>query len=179
VRLAFSENVGGSIQPRDLQLIPLDASNTTAPLTATSVSYDAATNTATFGFAGAWGAALPDGNYTAIINPRNVTDAAGNWIAPYQEDFFVLAGDANHDRAVDLTDFTTFSINFNHTGASFDHADFNYDGVVDLADFTIMAARFNTVLPPAPALTPSLSQAVAAASAGATDPDSVLPTERV
>ena len=97
---------------------------------------------------------LPDGNYHGRIIAGQVDDSFGNALAadaPFN--FFFLNGDANHDRAVDLTDFTILAANFNESGRNFSQADFSYDGVVDLTDFTILASRFNQTLnaPAAPA----------------------------
>jgi hypothetical protein len=64
-------------------------------------------------------------------------------------DFFVLAGDANHDRAVDTLDFNALAANFGGTGKTYSQADFNYDdGVVDTLDFNALAASFGRMLAP-------------------------------
>jgi autotransporter-associated beta strand protein len=61
---------------------------------------------------------------------------------------YTLAGDANLDGTVDLTDFTFLAANFNKTGgAVWLNGDFNYDGNVDLTDFTFLAADFNQSVP--------------------------------
>src|SRR5439155_26827876 len=87
-------------------------------------------------------------------------------------DFFFVAGDANHDRAVDLTDFTVLAANFNRSGVTYSQADFNYDGVVDLTDFTILASKFNYTLAPATAAAPAPPTAAAT-------PPALAPTSRL
>src|SRR5207248_1484799 len=69
-------------------------------------------------------------------------------------DFFVLAGDANHDRAVDFNDLVKLAQNYNTTGGkTYADADFTGDGNVDFNDLVILAQRYNTSLPaPAAAL---------------------------
>ena len=92
---------------------------------------------------------LPDGNYRATIPAGTVADAAGNVLATTATlDFFVLAGDFNRDRAVNLSDFTILANNFGQSGRTFSQGDANYDGVVNLSDFTILANRFGATLPP-------------------------------
>ena len=92
---------------------------------------------------------LPDGNYRATIPAGAVADAAGNPLAAGATlDFFVLAGDFNRDRRVNLADFTILANNFGQTGRTFGQGDATYDGRVNLSDFTVLANRFGAVLPP-------------------------------
>jgi hypothetical protein len=79
---------------------------------------------------------LPDGNYTATLN--------GGFSGGTS--FFVLAGDANRDRNVSISDFAIVASRFNQPG-TFGQGDFNYDGSTDISDFAILASKFNTVLP--------------------------------
>jgi predicted outer membrane repeat protein len=74
-------------------------------------------------------------------------------------DFFVLAGDANHDRHVNAIDFTALAQNFNQSSATFAQGNFNYDAKVNALDFNILATKFGTTLAP-----PSPSAAVASNS---------------
>ncbi|MEL7240147.1 MAG: hypothetical protein AAGK78_14920, partial [Planctomycetota bacterium] len=60
--------------------------------------------------------------------------------------FFVLAGDANRDRVVNLGDFLALREAFG-TGLFFSQGDFNGDGSVDLNDFLILRANFNASVP--------------------------------
>lgn len=99
---------------------------------------------------------VPDGDY--IATPSVATnDLAGNaaiQLAPLQ--FFILAGDANRDRRVDISDFAILAARFNLPG-TFSQGDFNYDGVTNVGDFSILASKFNSSLSP-PMLQRSVSQ---------------------
>lgn len=109
--------------------------------------HDAATKTTTFRFPNfVNNGSLTDGNYTATLN--GVVDPAFNQANPLGFSFFVLAGDANRDRAVNIDDFGILATNFN-TANNFSHGDFNYSGSVDIDDFAILAGKFNTALAPA------------------------------
>src|SRR5207247_7377871 len=82
------------------------------------------------------------------LPPGSVNDAAVNFLSSdYNFDFFVLAADANRDRAVDTTDFNILAANFGQSGKTFSQGDFNYDGLVDTIDFNLLAAKFGTALP--------------------------------
>jgi hypothetical protein len=141
----FSEDLG-QITPASLQLMNLTTQEL-VPASAITVSYDAATFTAHFTFPGYFNGELPDGNYEGTIVAAQTADAFGNALAADATfDFFFVAGDANHDRKIDLTDFTILAANFNGAGKRFSEGDFNYDGHVDLTDFTILASKFNFTL---------------------------------
>jgi hypothetical protein len=62
--------------------------------------------------------------------------------------FFVLAGDANHDATVNLLDFNILAGNFGLSGKIFSQGDFNYDGTVNLLDFNILSGNFGTSVGP-------------------------------
>jgi hypothetical protein len=53
-----------------------------------------------------------------------------------------LAGDANLDRTVNLTDFNQLAANFGQAGKSWHQGDFNYDGTANLTDFNLLAGNF-------------------------------------
>ena len=143
---AFNTNVGASIDPTDLQLVNTTTS-TTVPTANIAVSYNSGTNTATFTFPGYASGILPDGDYSAtllavgVTNTNNVPMAAN-----VVSNFFVLAGDANHDRTVNVNDFTILASNFGQSGKIFSQGDFNYDGIVNVNDFSILASKFGTTL---------------------------------
>lgn len=90
---------------------------------------------------------LPDGNYTATMPAGSVKDAADNPLAAaYSFDFFALAGDANHDRWVDISDLAILSTNWQQSGLTFSQGDFNYDGGVDANDLAILATHWQMKL---------------------------------
>jgi hypothetical protein len=101
------------------------------------------------------GGPVPDGNYRCTFQPNAIQDAAGNsgpppgfadGANPRVVDFFIFAGDANRDRAINLSDFSILAGNFNEEGF-FSDGDFNYSGQVEIGDFAILAGKFNTTLP--------------------------------
>jgi hypothetical protein len=144
LRFTFSENVGASLQPSDLVVRD---TLTQASIIVNAVTWDGATNTATFTLNGV----VPDGSYRATLSGAGVTDPAGNPLgADHTYDFFFLSGDANHDGRVNLIDFNTLASNFGQSGRDFTQGDFNYDGTVNLDDFSILAARFGTAIGASP-----------------------------
>lgn len=59
---------------------------------------------------------------------------------------YTLSGDANLDRAVNITDFARLAARFNQPADWID-GDFNYDGSTNISDFALLAANFNKTLP--------------------------------
>ena len=142
IRIFFSEDVAGTLGPADLQVRNLDDGTAIDSASILLKDYDPATRVATFGFAGV----LPDGNYQATVPAAGVEDATGNPLAEDATlDFFVLAGDANRDRAVTIADFALLRAGFGGPGL-FSDGDFNYDGQVTIADFAILRGNFGTSL---------------------------------
>ena len=155
----FSENVSASLGANDLLLENL-TSGQTVPATSIAVSYNAATNTATFTFPGFTNGILPDGRYRATLLAAGVTDAAGNPLATnHVSNFYFLQGDANHDANVNLADFNVLAANFGQSNRIFSQGDFNYDGQVNLNDFNILASRFGRTVAPSAGAGPSLPNA--------------------
>jgi hypothetical protein len=116
---------------------------------------------------------LPDGNYRATLPAGSAVTSSGDTLAAdFTYDFFVLAGDANHDRSVDFNDLVKLAQNYNTTGKTFADGDFTGDGNVDFNDLVLLAQRYNTSLPlPGAAAMPSASATSFAADwAAATAP---------
>lgn len=145
--VSFTEDVSGSLTTQDLEFRNLTDGQT---YFASNLTYQVSNNTATLRF----DTALPDGNYLAVIPGGSVGDVYGNSLTGEYtaSPFFVLAGDANHDRRVDISDFGALASNFNRTNRLFAQGDFNYSTVTDIDDFGILANKFNYVLPAARAL---------------------------
>jgi cyclophilin family peptidyl-prolyl cis-trans isomerase len=145
----FSENVAASLAPADVQVERPGFD--TPPFPAATVSYDTNTNTATFGFSGVLG----NSNYRAHLENTAVTDAAGNPLASDSVfDFWVLAADANRDRAVDFKDLVIVAQNYGGTGKTWASGDFTGDGAVDFNDLVQLAQNYNTTLSPPAAAAP-------------------------
>lgn len=116
-----------------------------------AMTYDPATRIAHFTFPGYPQNTLPDGNYQGKVLAGSTGDLFGNALvadAPFS--FFVLAGDANHDRSVDAADLTALGANWQGAGRTFSQGDFNYDGVVDISDLYILSTKWQQTLPPPP-----------------------------
>lgn len=136
----FSEHVGASLQPADLVVRQQPSQ---ATMIVSGVSFDAATNTATFTLLNP----VATGQYSATLGGAGVTDAAGNPLgADYLMNFSFLAGDANGDGTVNSDDFNILAVNFGQSGRNFSQGDFSYNGVVDSTDFNILATNFGVAL---------------------------------
>lgn len=147
VHITFSENVSASLDAGDL-LLQNHTKLTRVSVSATALSYNAATNTATFTFPGLPNGALTDGNWRARFLGNGITNAAGSVLAAdHVLDFFQYAGDINRDRLVNISEFAVLAANFN-LPSDFAHGDFNYSGTTDVADFALLAANFNATLAP-------------------------------
>lgn len=103
---------------------------------------------------------LADGNYRATISAAGVTDGGNPMAADYLFDFFILAGDANHDRKVDLKDLVILASNWQGSGKTFSQGDFDYNGVVNAPDLGLLGQRWQQTLalpaPPLPAVSTSV-----------------------
>lgn len=143
ITIQFDSDVGPFLNPEDLRVS--DGIGEDSYFYGASISYDAATHRATVTFP----QVLPDGNYHVTVNADDVANSAG---VPLQTassvDFFVLAGDANHDRKVDFNDLVALAQNYNQSGRTFAQGNYNYsaDGVVDFADLVILAQQYNKTL---------------------------------
>jgi hypothetical protein len=153
IRVRFTENVASSLAASDLVVTNLTAGQMISTDNIQAGTYDFDTNAITFRFATN---SLPDGNYSATFVSSLIEDQSGHPLAAdYDLDFFVLAGDADHDRDVDVTDLGILASNWQKFVLDFTRGDFNYSGRVDVADLGILAARWQTHLAP-PTARPSI-----------------------
>ncbi len=145
--IAFTENVGTTLSSADIHLLNRTTNQTIAPANFV-LSYNATTFAATLTFPGYPHGALPNGDYRLTIPAGAVADSSGNALgADFTFDFFVLAGDVNHDRTVGFTDLVAVAQHYGATaGVSFSKGDLNYDGKVDFADLVIVAQKYGTSL---------------------------------
>jgi hypothetical protein len=62
--------------------------------------------------------------------------------------FFVLAGDADRDRDVDVNDLGILATNWQQSPRTFSQGDFDFSGTVDVNDLGILATRWQQQLGP-------------------------------
>jgi hypothetical protein len=153
----------------------------------TSSSVPSAARTAAWSFPGLPGGRLADGDYTGIIRASAANGLAGDMDFV----FTYMAGDVNHDRAVDGSDFAILAGNFGRSGRTHDTGDLTGDGSVNGSDFAILAGSFGKTLPLVFAPQPPPPQGLSArgistapvvaapAKAAEAPPTSRLPTRRV
>ena len=76
---------------------------------------------------------------------------AGNGLPPESTlttlDFYILAGDANRDRAVNAADLGVLSLNWQGTNKTYQQGDFNLDGTVDIRDLLILTTNWQAQVP--------------------------------
>jgi hypothetical protein len=145
VGLDFTADVSESFTTDDVQLLNL-TTGATVPSSSLAIAHDTWHDAASIRYAD--GIALPDGTYRLTIPAGAITSATNQ---PLTEDlvvnFFVLAGDANRDRVVDITDLGILATNWQGTGRTFSQGDFNYDGTVDITDLGILASKWQQAVP--------------------------------
>lgn len=134
----------GNYTPSDLVLSSVPTGNIAA-------SYNAGLNQTTFTFPGYANGILPNGNYQAVIAGTKTLE------------FFVLGGDANRDRKVDINDLNIVASNWLQSGKVFSQGDFNYDGTVNSADLAILSGSWQQSIT-APASLPVSTSAPAAST---------------
>lgn len=142
-----------SLSGDDLLLTDLD-SQTALPAASIVPAYDALTRQVSFTFPSLPNSALPDGNYRATLSPGGLADTNGVSLdSSGSMEFFILSGDATHDRMVDTADFNILAGNFGAGASVFSQGDFNYDQDVSSIDFAILLSQFGKRLaPPAGAI---------------------------
>jgi NAD(P)-dependent dehydrogenase (short-subunit alcohol dehydrogenase family) len=79
LQFQFAEDVSASLSSNDIQLTNLTTNTVINPSFIVLSDYNHSTNVATFIFSPAYfNGILPDGDYEAVINAADVTDAVGN-----------------------------------------------------------------------------------------------------
>jgi hypothetical protein len=147
LKFGFSEDIASTLGAADLALVNLTTGQT-IDSAGIALTYDAAGNVGTFSFTGLPGQVLPDGNYRATLAPGSIADAWGNALASsFSFDFFVLAGDADRDRSISVSDLGILASHWQQPAATFSQGDFDYSGVVDVGDLGILASRWQQGLP--------------------------------
>jgi hypothetical protein len=145
----FSQSVQQSLGAADLVVHNL---TTNQDITVSAPTYNTSTETAAFDFS-----SLPDGNYTATLIAAGISDAAGSLLDgnadgtagdSYTFSFFVMAGDANHDRAIGFADLVAVAQHYGQLGgATASTGDADHDGNVNFADLVTVAQKYGKTLP--------------------------------
>jgi hypothetical protein len=131
----FDQSVSASPSLADVQVQDLTHGTSVTPA---ALSYDGSTNTATVSFAGI----LADANYRATLMASGITNATGTQMAAnYVLNFFALAGDADHDRDIDVNNLGILASNWQQSPRTFSQGDFDYSGTVDVNDLGMRATR--------------------------------------
>ncbi len=158
VAYPFTESISATLSVDDFIVQNL-STGTTVPYSSKALGYAGETNIATLSFPGYPNGALPDGNYRVILPAASALDLAGNPNMSNTFTFFALAGDANHDRVVDISDLGILATNWQQSGKTFSQGDFNYDGTVDISDLGILATSWQKqIAAPAAPLTRGILQ---------------------
>jgi hypothetical protein len=161
LNLKFTADVSRSLDRGDLRVVDR-ATGELMPVR--SIAYLSDRNVARFMLP-----ELPEGYYRATLYAGSVRDSAGNKLARNQAwDFYVLAGDANRDRKVNIVDFSLVAANYSRR-ATFTQGDFDYSGRVDADDLDVVLSRYqmkvNPSLPSASTTAPSRAPVASAAPA--------------
>jgi hypothetical protein len=110
---------------------------------------------------------LPNGNYRVTV-PANALKSVGGVSARANAplEFYMLGGDADRNRVVDIADFNTLAASFGLSGRSFSSGNFDYssDGKVSISDFNLLAANFGQRVPQPTAPAPTQVFAVGTSS---------------
>ena len=140
----FTADVSRSLDRGDLRVIDL-ATGELMPVR--SIAYLSDRNLARFMLP-----ELPEGYYRATLYAGSVRDSAGNKLARNQAwDFYVLAGDANRDRKVNIVDFSLVAAHYSRR-ATFTQGDFDYSGRVDADDLAVVLSRYQMRVNPSAAI---------------------------
>lgn len=147
LRFTFSQDVGASLHAYDVAIVNT-TTNQVVDTSSLALAYNLAIRQLSVTFAGLPGGTLADGDYQLTLKSNAVVGNSGNPMAADQQlNFFALAGDANRDRIVNISDFSILAANFNQP-ATFSGGDFNYNGTTEIGDFSILASKFNQGLGP-------------------------------
>jgi hypothetical protein len=106
-----------------------------------------------------------DGTYTITMQPNQVADLAGNFVAGSVLGTFAarvpLPGDTNGDNVTNFDDLLVLAKNYNKSGLGYTAGDFDFNGVVNFDDLLLLAKNYNSSLP-SPGALPDLAPAMAA-----------------
>jgi hypothetical protein len=157
IQFVFDQDVSSSLDIDDLTVVNQSTSQTIA-----NGSFTFNKNTNNGMTTATWTAMspLPDGRYVATLNGAGVTNAGGTPIAGSPAlNFTVLAGDADNDGDVDVSDLGVLATHWQQSGQTFSGGNFDYspNGSVDVNDLGLLATNWQKSLaaPSAPFAKPA------------------------
>jgi len=148
ISMKFSEDVSASLQASDLVVHNITGNSDLSP---GSLSYDPATNIATWTFA-----ALPNGNYHASLASGAVNNTSNLHVSPTSLDFFWLNGDVDRDRTVGFSDLVAVAQHYGlNGGAVLATGDVDGDGNVGFTDLVAVAQNYGKSIAALPSAVPA------------------------
>jgi len=148
--MKFNEDVSASLQASDLVVHNV---TTNADVPSGTLTYDHATNIATWTFDAA---GLTNGNYHASLASGAVNDTSNLHVSPTSLDFFWLNGDTNRDRTTEFVDLVAVAQHYNQNGgATLATGDVTGDGNVGFEDLVAVAQNYGKSVPPLPGAVPA------------------------
>jgi hypothetical protein len=136
VVIDFSADVGGSLTASSLLVVNV---GTGLPVTPQSFGYDSLLHRATVSFDPA---VMANADYRLTIPGGTLPGQS----SLHQLDFFILAGDANRDRKVDVGDLGIVATSWQQSPRTFSQGDFDYNGSVNVNDLGILATNWQATL---------------------------------
>lgn len=147
----FDRDVSASLNTTDLYLLN---SSTGAIRSTSSVTWDSATQAATWRVGGVTGM-LPNGWWQAVFLPPGITDVSGQpLLAEHHSIRRFVWGDVDHDGLVNAADLWRIEQNMDTPG-TYSQGDVDYSGFVDFDDFESIDGY--TSQPIAPSVSPPAS----------------------
>jgi hypothetical protein len=155
MELDFTADVSGSFVTDDVLLTNLDT-GAVIPPSAIGLSVNTWNDAVRITYTGPGGRhVLPNGDYRLTLRAGSIVSATGQTLTTDANiEFFVLAGDADHNGVINFDDYARIDNGFNNHLVGFSNGDFNYDGVVNFDDYALIDLAFNSQTAPLPASSP-------------------------
>lgn len=155
IYLDIDEHLNNTVDPADVSIVNLTTATVVNPASYTVAAYPSGSLT----YVDIHFLTVPaDGNYELRLTAAGITDQLGlaldgdnNGTAGgnYAFRFFHLAGDANLDRIVDITDLGLLATNWQASGTvPWSMGNFNFDNKVDITDLGMLATNWQFYLAP-------------------------------
>lgn len=93
------------------------------------------------------GIGVHDSSITLLLSDENIPGELQHTLSLQVQARLALAGDADLNGIVNISDFARLAAVFNQTNLNWADGDFDRNGAVNLSDFSMLAANFNTSAP--------------------------------